>query len=299
MEKCSYTIIIPHKNIPVLLQRCLDSIPFREDVQIIVVDDNSSSDIVDFSHFPGNGRKDVEIIYTHKARGAGYARNCGLEHAVGKWLLFADADDFFLPGFYDALDEYLDSDYDLITFSSTSVDSDTLLPVKSRQSDLLGFAVLADTNVERLKFRNDVPWAKMFSARLVQTHHLKFDETPAGNDAMFSAYVDYFTRKMAVSAKAIYCATVRNDSLQYGAVLQNLLARVSVACRYNRFLHKIGRSDKYVYSYSRVDQCRKFYGWKGYYRALWIYIRKECPENVYDTFKDLLVDKLKRIILKK
>ena len=39
----TYTIIIPHKNIPLLLQRCLDSVPLRNDVQIIVVDDGSSS----------------------------------------------------------------------------------------------------------------------------------------------------------------------------------------------------------------------------------------------------------------
>ena len=44
----NYSIIIPHKNIPNLLQRCLDSIPNREDVQIIVVDDNSDPNIVDF-----------------------------------------------------------------------------------------------------------------------------------------------------------------------------------------------------------------------------------------------------------
>ena len=38
----NYSIIIPHKNIPDLLQRCLDSIPRREDVQIID-DDNSNA----------------------------------------------------------------------------------------------------------------------------------------------------------------------------------------------------------------------------------------------------------------
>lgn len=37
----NYSIIIPHKNIPDLLQRCLNSIPRRTDIQIIVVDDNS------------------------------------------------------------------------------------------------------------------------------------------------------------------------------------------------------------------------------------------------------------------
>ena len=31
----TYTIIIPHKNIPLLLQRCLDSIPLRQDIQVV------------------------------------------------------------------------------------------------------------------------------------------------------------------------------------------------------------------------------------------------------------------------
>ena len=57
-----YSVIIPHKDIPCLLQRCLDSIPPRDDVQIIVVDDNSSPDIVDFAHFPGQDRTDVPVI---------------------------------------------------------------------------------------------------------------------------------------------------------------------------------------------------------------------------------------------
>ncbi|MDR2475404.1 MAG: glycosyltransferase family 2 protein, partial [Bacteroidales bacterium] len=38
----NYSIIIPHKDIPDLLRRCLDSIPYRNDLQIIIVDDNSN-----------------------------------------------------------------------------------------------------------------------------------------------------------------------------------------------------------------------------------------------------------------
>lgn len=38
----NYSIIIPHKNISSLLRRCLDSIPERDDLEIIVVDDNSN-----------------------------------------------------------------------------------------------------------------------------------------------------------------------------------------------------------------------------------------------------------------
>ena len=78
----NYSIIIPHKNTPDLLQYCLDSIPIRSDVQVIVVDDNSDED-----KKPTFTRDDVKFFYIDKehTKGAGRARNVGLEHAVGKW----------------------------------------------------------------------------------------------------------------------------------------------------------------------------------------------------------------------
>ena len=59
-----YSIIIPHKNTPRLLERCLYSIPTWDEIQIIIIDDNSNSESVDFSHFPGNGRKNTEVLFT-------------------------------------------------------------------------------------------------------------------------------------------------------------------------------------------------------------------------------------------
>ena len=91
----SFTIIIPHRDCPDLLQRCLDSIPERENVQVIVVDDNSDPSIVDFDRFPGKGRDNVKIVFTKEGKGAGYARNVGLEYATGEWIVFSDADDYF------------------------------------------------------------------------------------------------------------------------------------------------------------------------------------------------------------
>lgn len=290
-----YSIIIPHKNIPQLLQRCLDSIPRREDIQIIVIDDNSSPEIVDFAHFPGRERDDVEIVFTREGRGAGYARNEGLKRAKGKWLLFADTDDFFLPDFLKTLDVYGDTDYDLVTFRAESADCDTLKPVPSRQGYYGVYEkITEDVDVDYLKYRNDVPWAKMISAKLVQEHSIRFDETPAANDVMFSAYVDYYACKAAACSSSIYCATIRPDSLQYAPVLKNLLARVTVACRLNRFLRRIGRKDKYIYSYSRVVQCRKCFGRKGYLKALSVWLSHECRENIGKTFSDLLKAKFGR-----
>ena len=65
-----YNIIIPHKNTPKLLKRCLDSIPQRDDLHIIVVDDNSDPNKVDFEHFPGLDRDDVEVFFTKEGKGS-------------------------------------------------------------------------------------------------------------------------------------------------------------------------------------------------------------------------------------
>ena len=87
-----------------MLLRCLGSIPIREDVQVIVADDNSDITEVDDVNLFSLPEKypHVEFIWgknENGRKGAGYARNLGLEKAKGKWLVFADADDFFNPCF--------------------------------------------------------------------------------------------------------------------------------------------------------------------------------------------------------
>ena len=116
-----YSVIIPHKNTPDLLQRCLDSIPQRNDIEVIVIDDNSDPVKVDFNHFPGNDRKEIIFVFDKAGKGAGRARNIGLERATGKWLLFADADDYFYPYTFEILDKYKESDNDIVYFYFDSI----------------------------------------------------------------------------------------------------------------------------------------------------------------------------------
>ena len=52
-----YSIIIPHKNTPRLLERCLCSIPTWDEIQIIIIDDNSNSDLSIFLIFRETAEK--------------------------------------------------------------------------------------------------------------------------------------------------------------------------------------------------------------------------------------------------
>lgn len=58
----NFTIIIPHFNTPTLLLRLIKSIPERNDLELIIVDDNSDPTVVDFDNFPDADRKQVTII---------------------------------------------------------------------------------------------------------------------------------------------------------------------------------------------------------------------------------------------
>ena len=120
----TFSIIIPHYDIPDLLMRCLKSIPVSEDIQVIVVDDNSPDADTYLERYPELSRPYLEFIRASKNGGAGYARNIGLDHAKGKWLLFADADDFYVENMPDIIYSYADSEADVIFFKNKAVLSD-------------------------------------------------------------------------------------------------------------------------------------------------------------------------------
>ena len=107
----NYSIIIPHKNCPDLLQRALDSIPEKDDIQVIIVDDNSDASRVDFKNFPGLNRKNTIVVFDKSGKGAGRARNIGLSKIDNNttWVTFLDADDFYSKDAKEIFENYKDN----------------------------------------------------------------------------------------------------------------------------------------------------------------------------------------------
>ena len=58
----TFSIIIPHKDIPGLLMRCLRSIPVSENIQVIVVDDNSVGADTYLDRYPELSRPLFKVI---------------------------------------------------------------------------------------------------------------------------------------------------------------------------------------------------------------------------------------------
>lgn len=201
----NYSFIIPHKNSPQLLNRCVNSIPRRDDVEIIVVDDNSDPNVVDWKSFKFDDTRCLTLIQDHSGKGAGNARNVGIDNAHGRWLLFADADDYYEKDALDKLDKYKDSDLDILYFNYRFIDEeghDLQHPVKD---NVTRCCKTQDRDaLDYVKYKNYTPWTKMVNANFVHKYNCRYECVPSGNDMFFSFQVAYFAKTIKVIDESIY-----------------------------------------------------------------------------------------------
>lgn len=211
----NYSIIIPHKNTPDLLQYCLDSIPVREDVQVIVVDDNSDTEKVDFEHFPQWKGNHYEYYLTKEGRGAGYARNVGLDYIKGKWVLFVDADDFLLPSVNRIFDEEKDTDADIVFYRPVAVRLvDRKTPSKrANYIEKLIDSYLGNGDEAPLRCGWESPISKFIKYDLIRSHGIRFDEIRYANDVLFMVSSGVLAKTILFRDKSFYCLTESENSL--------------------------------------------------------------------------------------
>lgn len=215
----SYSIIIPHKDIPELLQRCLDSIPQRQDIEIIVVDDGSDE-------IPYISRHYVRLISLSESQGAGHARNVGLQHALGKWILFIDADDFFLPEAFKTLDKYLYCDKDICLYYPIRCYSDTLEPanVLYPKNHFIEY-FLGHFGKRMLLLKQMVPHGKMIRRQFFLEHpNITFPESLAAEDLLWNCKMAVNVRSIKVIDEALYAFTIRHDSLTYNISHERMMS---------------------------------------------------------------------------
>lgn len=95
MDSPTITIIVPIYNREDLLERCLHSILCQNynDFELILVDDGSSDNSGNICDNYANKDSRIKVIHQPNS-GVSLARQKGIEHSSGKWILFVDSDDF-------------------------------------------------------------------------------------------------------------------------------------------------------------------------------------------------------------
>lgn len=238
----TYSFIIPHKNNPDLLQRCVNSIPRRDDIQIVVVDDNSSIDIVDWNSFKFDDERCIELIHTKGCKSAGAVRNEGLKQAKGKWVLFADCDDYYVDGFLGVLDIYVEKDIEVLFFSLDCIDGVTKSQLNSKMRDTYDQYESNPAFINRIRFFKP-PWTKMVRKSFLDRFQIQFEDVILGNDVWYSYQVGYFAKKVEVVNKRLYIYTVNANSISFHRTVAKDVVQIEAYVKQNSFFRFIGRSD--------------------------------------------------------
>lgn len=238
----NYTVIIPHKNCPDLLQRALASVPLREDIQTIIVDDNSDPSKVDFENFPGLNRPNTIVVFDKSGKGAGRARNIALSKIEDntKWVTFLDSDDFFVENADAIFEKYINNTNDLIVFHCDSVYSDTLKPA-NRHIERNKKLLKAKKQKDWVRYKDYGPVAKFIAYNTIKSHNLRFEELFVGNDTMFSVYLGNVSHAIEVSDDILYIVSVRQNSLVMQQSYTVLESRYTTAKHVNSFVKSIGK----------------------------------------------------------
>lgn len=236
-----YSIIVPQKDSLKTLPRLLDSIPNKDRIEIIICDNSalpvSKDDI--------NINREYKLVHADPKRYAGGARNEGLKVATGRWLLFADADDFFTSEAFSLFDKYVNSDYDLVYFKMGGVYEDTMEPSDRGKlySERIDAFLSGDITERYLRVHFDTPTCKMVRKSIVEAHNIKFDEVIAGNDSYFSMLAGYYAEKFTVDNGTVYVATTGRGSLTRRRNINVTESRYLVRLRKNRFMKEHGMGD--------------------------------------------------------
>ncbi|MBR6033721.1 MAG: glycosyltransferase [Clostridia bacterium] len=259
-ENNSYkvTLTIPVYNAGKYLRDLLESIlkqtmDYRE-IEVIMVDDlstDNSREIMDEYANKYSNFISVKLQENHKI--AGTARNKGMEIAHGKYLMFADADDFLPENAVQTMYNAIESkNADFITANYINADEDGTLwtkPIFDLQK-YTDFKLRITDYTKSFFVLNGSACNKIFRKEFIQSHNIKFLEGVPGEDAYFTTYSFMESENVYYIQDIVYCYRQRNQS--------NDLKSVSFYCSADYF-ERINRSYRAIYENFKAHNQLKFY----------------------------------------
>lgn len=259
------SIIIPHYNSVSLLRRLLESIfNETEKSEVIVVDDNSTEDLSDFELLKADYEGKVVFLTNDSGiKGPGAARNVGLNHVTGDWLIFADSDDYFINGWYKTVESFFEENYDIVYFNPRSENIVTGKPGSrtALYSRYVKEYCVSDNKSDYEKYLRYffvVPWSKLIRVSLIRDNKIMFDRLMYSEDVMFSVKVGFNAKSVMGDIRTIYCVTEGDETLSTDNSLKAGEVRLEVLARRNMYLRQHLCKNDYTFCMLRMNAYRRY-----------------------------------------
>lgn len=216
----NYSVIIPHYNYGKKIKKLLDTIPDREDIEVIIVDDLSTEKELNnlLDTIKTSNKRNINLLYNSKEnKGPGGARNLGINSSSGKWLIFADSDDYFLDGAFDEFDKNKDREEEVLYFYMTSIDEETG-KISDRHIWYNKNLARCEKEIKKENYKKHIikiisPCGKMIKRQYILKNNIYFGRGFCGEDQIFSAKLIVLSNNINVIHNQVYCILKREGSI--------------------------------------------------------------------------------------
>lgn len=201
-----FSIIVPVYNIEKYLRECIESVLKQSfsDFELILVDDGASDSCPEICNNYAEANSCVKAIHK-KNGGLSSARNCGIDNAEGKYIIFLDGDDYWNDknALMQLYSKTCKRDFDAVMFGCTDWDMETDKKYISKSEYDIALLENSSKNdmLHYLLSKKMLPGgACIFCAKksIIDENHIRFKEGVNGEDYDF--VLEFFTSCEKISA---------------------------------------------------------------------------------------------------
>lgn len=230
MGKLIFSIIVPVYNSEKYLSACVESLlsQTNQEFEILLINDGSTDNSGAICEQYANSYEKIRVFHKENG-GASSARNFGIEHAIGKKILFIDGDDTVEK---DLLETIYQRDNNMCQMMLFGMSFDYYQEERLERTEILTYPKDSCVSLAELgeKFEeffktNSLSSAcnKVFLKEIIDHHNLRFDEQMHLYEdfAFVSEYLKY-TEKIECISKAFYHYRLRMKENHLGNRVSNL-----------------------------------------------------------------------------
>ena len=211
------SVIIPVYNVEKYLHTCLDSVfgqTFSDWEAVCVNDGSTDGSAVILKEYAA--KDDRFRVVEQPNAGLSAARNTGLMHAAGDYILFLDSDDWLETDALETLSGILDGE-DLVCFSGRRYLEFESRFLPSDELDERTYPSGMDYYNENALQRRDFPFVcvvlRLYKRSFLKENGLRFKEGIFHEDNLFTPLACYFARRVRVLNRSLYVYRVRDNSI--------------------------------------------------------------------------------------
>lgn len=264
-----YSIIIPVYNVEVTqFNQCINSIlkqPYK-DYEVLVIDDGSNADLSSEYVRITEGVPQVHIIH-QKNMGVSVARNNGIDHAKGEWIIFIDADDWVEDDFFSILNDNINDNIDILIYNAYLDINNKKIKnyfwdypneFHCENKYLLQIQAISSRTIDRKKPQYNtvgVPWGKCYNANLLKNNNIRFIQgLKINEDMLFNLYAIEVAKNIKYIDRFLYNYRKSDKSVTGKFRPDDINIHKRIIEEFNKFYHEYRKYD--------IDCFNKAYAFK-------------------------------------